>query len=1767
MEFRRSNPSLLRTLTGLIMCLCMQAKRIDDQCSPVTGECGAQSYRPENITGPPPYGHMDKSVMGCAALSREMYRIRPQDVPHRVARCTASGREMCRTRLRDVPHRDARFATRCAAPRREMCRTEPRDVPHRTVRCATPGCKMCCTRPWDVLHQAVGCSAPGREMCCTRPWYVLHRAVRCATRGQELYRTGLQDVPHQATRWATQGRKMCCTGPQDVLHQAVGCAAPGCEMYCARPWDVLHQAARCAALGRGMCCTSPWDVLHRAARCATPGPELYRTGLRDVPHQATRWAAQGRKMCCTGPLDVLHQAVGCAAPGCEICCTRPWDVLHQFARCDAPGRRAQDCLPTTCLNGGTCLHTHACVCPVHPLVFTGLHCEVLYDACARFGCPPSHMCQAKLGFPEYQCLCQSGINCTTASCASNPCDLSHSLCSGDGAAFTCKCRDGYGGPECQDKVSPCARDPCDHHAQCVETAQGYTCLCQAGYTGQNCETAINLCASNPCQNDAICVDKANRYKCFCVPGFQGHHCEIDINECASAPCQNNGTCLNQMDQYECQCATGYAGVNCETEIDECQSNPCHNGATCRDYVGYFRCECPAGYEGEVCQQDIDECLSQPCLHGGVCVDSLNRFHCDCSDTGFVGETCEMDILECSSNPCVNNATCVEGVKGYACVCWTGYWGVTCELDIDECADHPCYNDALCLERSNETFYWTEPEFSAEFSYANAAGYVCRCQPGFTGENCSVNIDECTSRPCQNGGACVDLINGYECLCEPGYAGVLCAVNVDECEHRPCRNGATCVDGVADYTCVCPPPGLDGITWGGKNCSVVLEGCSNHSCQNDAACIPTYEREIHRYSCQCQPGFYGEQCSIPTTFSFTSGGYVFYELSVANRSRRSVQEGGAHVTVGFRTTLPNMVLLYRGDEDDYLILELYNGLLHVSFHSRNSSSRLVIDERRVDDGRWHDVWVRLSSSLEMTLHREGCRNGSCSRTEDFGGGGDFRLPESFGKVYIGGLANSSLLLNTLSRKNFTGCMRDLTVDFRTLLPQNMSQETAFEMELGCNKPDWCNPNPCHHESPCIDLWTKYKCDCVRPYTGPSCTQEYTSGTFFHEMVESYASFSIAQDVGDSFNVSAFIRTLKPDGLLFQIGNGSTAGFTVYLKSGRIHVAVTSVKAGPFSEYVSNGKKHKINISVKGGHVSVSIMKTKEDLGQLPPLSLSAGDMVLVGGTPPNGNIDQWGGYFKGCLQDIRLNDNRLKFFPPDDEDVAYYPVSISNVTEDCVSDDTCKSGPCKNEGTCAVTWNEFTCTCSVNFTGATCEEPVWCYRRPCPADSKCRDIPGGYTCLVNATFEEQDLVVFTSNISSDIELTSVSLDFRTRDEDAVLFWASKDLDHISINIQDGHLHVSIQSGNSVEGVSYNGEIKVSDALWHKVLVKMKDSTQMPPQWIIHYDNEDTTTLLGSAGSLSFLTENTPIVLAQNYTGCLGQVSVGGFYIPFADQIFPQPFVRTTRDSPTLGCRGADVCSGAQCLHGGTCQDDFNSFSCACAEGWEGPHCEVNIDDCKSQPCVHGLCIDLEAAYRCSCLSGYTGKNCETNVDDCQHHMCLNGGTCKDGLNAYTCQCPTTYAGDYCQWPYPPEKCGVNVTCLNGGKCKGGIWGANCTCLPGFKGKRCEINIDDCEPNPCLNGGSCQDSVNNFKCICNASFSGVRCEKSKSASAFPFPLLGVAVPVSCGVVLLFIIVVIFIVLTARKRRQSEGTYSPSQQEVAGARLEMDSVLKVPPEERLI
>lgn len=45
----------------------------------------------------------------------------------------------------------------------------------------------------------------------------------------------------------------------------------------------------------------------------------------------------------------------------------------------------------------------------------------------------------------------------------------------------------------------------------------------------------------------------------------------------------------------------------------------------------------------------------------------------------------------------------------------------------------------------------------------------------------LEIDECQSQPCLNGGQCKDRVSAFLCLCEPGYTGYHC-----ELGKRPCQ---------------------------------------------------------------------------------------------------------------------------------------------------------------------------------------------------------------------------------------------------------------------------------------------------------------------------------------------------------------------------------------------------------------------------------------------------------------------------------------------------------------------------------------------------------------------------------------------------------------------------------------------------------------------------------------------------------------------------------------------------------------------------------------------------------------------------------------------------------------------------------------------------------------------------------------------------------------------------------------------------------------------
>uniref|UniRef100_A0A8C9LFB5 Cubilin n=1 Tax=Pavo cristatus TaxID=9049 RepID=A0A8C9LFB5_PAVCR len=102
--------------------------------------------------------------------------------------------------------------------------------------------------------------------------------------------------------------------------------------------------------------------------------------------------------------------------------------------------------------------------------------------------------------------------------------------------------------------------------------------------------------------------------------------------------------------------------------------------------------------------------------------------------------------------------------------------------------------------------------------------LCSCASGYTGSGygpngCSPLTDICQlQNPCANG-QCLVMTSGYFCLCNAGWTGSNCTENIDECISNPCQNGGICIDGVSGYTCECTS------AWTGPQCQTAQQGTS------------------------------------------------------------------------------------------------------------------------------------------------------------------------------------------------------------------------------------------------------------------------------------------------------------------------------------------------------------------------------------------------------------------------------------------------------------------------------------------------------------------------------------------------------------------------------------------------------------------------------------------------------------------------------------------------------------------------------------------------------------------------------------------------------------------------------------------------------------------------------------------------------------------------------------------------------------------------------
>ncbi|MCJ8731969.1 hypothetical protein PDJAM_G00205560 [Pangasius djambal] len=626
-----------------------------------------------------------------------------------------------------------------------------------------------------------------------------------------------------------------------------------------------------------------------------------------------------------------------------------------------------------------------------------------------------------------------------------------------------------------------------------------------------------------------------------------------------------------------------------------------------------------------------------------------------------------------------------------------------------------------------------------------------------------------------------------------FADALSHEDFDACKNSPCQNGGVCIRNKGNYTCQCSNSSQNGRLYGGPNCTVILQGCEHHRCQNGGTCSPFLRNSQHRYSCTCPEGYTGTRCEISTMFSFEKSGFLHIETALEDTLAL------LNITLSFRTVQKTATLLSCEVDEYVLKLQLQNGRLCYSMQGGNNNQSDLVDLfQDVADGHWHMVQVFLYRSvLGLDLRDPLCTAKTCHKEAlvemDLGSGSgqsSFTLIQS---VYIGGTGNGQVNPDSY----FLGCMRDVYIQSRPVVPELKVRAEQFGVTLGCRESDGCEDNPCKNRGKCIGLgWKKHKCECHRPYEGSVCSEEHIAARFGNEDEESYAIFYVDDDPMDTFTISMFIRTRRLNGLLLVFSNSTSRYLHVWLDGGNVKVQVNHFEILQGHNRVNDGHFHLVSVHVAQGMLTLSHSARTQALMASQGLIVRSGDMVHVGGLEDRKASLAFRGYFKGCIQDLRLNFNHLQFYPIRTPLASYRLKTMVQVTQGCTGDNYCKMKPCLNGGVCYSMWDDFTCSCPPNTAGWRCEKLKWCELSPCPVTAGCLTHAQGFDCVTNVTLREGNpIVVFRGNGKIRRPLHSISLTFRTRSHDATLLHTSRENDFITVFLKDGRLVLELQSGTN------------------------------------------------------------------------------------------------------------------------------------------------------------------------------------------------------------------------------------------------------------------------------------------------------------------------------------------------------------------------------------
>ncbi|CAM4658808.1 unnamed protein product [Lepidochelys kempii] len=689
------------------------------------------------------------------------------------------------------------------------------------------------------------------------------------------------------------------------------------------------------------------------------------------------------------------------------------------------------------------------------------------------------------------------------------------------------------------------------------------------------------------------------------------------------------------------------------------------------------------------------------------------------------------------------------------------------VDHDSCVQSPCQNGGSCLRRLAVKPVLKSHESIPVIIMANEPlqPFVCWCMPGYDGNLCETDIDECLPSPCHNDGTCHNLVGGFSCNCPDGFTGMACERDINECLSSPCKNGAVCQNFPGSFNCVCKT----GYT--GKTCESAVNYCECNPCFNGGSC----QNGVEGYYCHCPFGVFGNHCELNS--------YGFEELSYMEFP--TMDPNNNYIYIKFATIKSNALMLYNydnqtGERAEFLALEITEERLRFSYNLGSGTYKLTTT-KKVSDGQFHTVIARragMAASLTVDSCSEDQEPGYCT-VSNMAVSTDWTLDVQPNRVTVGGIRSLEPILQRrgqVESHDFVGCIMEFAVNGRPLEP---SQALAAQGILDrCPRLEGaCAISPCQHGGTCVDYWSWQQCHCKDGLTGKHCEKYITADTAlslegkgrldYHmsrnkkrEYMMKYGTKGAILEPLSVNHLEVKFRTRHENGILIHIQESSNYT-TVKIKSGKVHYTSDAGVAGKVERnipevYTADGQWHSLLIEKNGSATVLSIDKiysreillVTQDFGGLNVLTVS------LGGIPPSHAPRSTETGFDGCFAYVKYRGESLPFS-------GKHSIATISKTDPfvkigcrgpnicasnpcwgelmcinqwyaykCVPPGACASNPCQNGGSCEPgVHSGFTCSCPESYTGRTCETVVACLGILCAQGHVCKGgINGGHICV-------------------------------------------------------------------------------------------------------------------------------------------------------------------------------------------------------------------------------------------------------------------------------------------------------------------------------------------------------------------------------------------------------------------------------------------------------